>query len=76
MGFTLVLYANAALQGAIHGTQTTLKALREKGVLEEGAVTFFSERQRLVDKTSFDAMEIRYAAGLQQPDRHRNRLDA
>jgi 2-methylisocitrate lyase-like PEP mutase family enzyme len=63
IGFALVLYANAALQGAILGMETALKALRDKGVLEEGAVASFAERQRLVDKSSFDAMEVRYAAG-------------
>jgi len=63
IGFALVLYANAALQGAILGMETALKALRDKGVLEEGAVASFAERQRLVDKASFDAMEVRYAAG-------------
>ena len=57
IGFSLVLYANAALQGAILGMETALKALRDKGVLEEGAVASFAERQRLVDKASFDAME-------------------
>src|SRR5258708_2396947 len=39
MGFSLVLYANAALQGAVHGMQSTLSALKEKGVLDEGAAT-------------------------------------
>jgi 2-methylisocitrate lyase-like PEP mutase family enzyme len=63
IGFALVLYANAALQGAILGMETALKALRDKGILEEGAVASFAERQRLVDKASFDAMEVRYAAG-------------
>jgi 2-methylisocitrate lyase-like PEP mutase family enzyme len=63
MGFALVLYANAALQGAILGMQTALKALKQNGVLDESAVAPFAERQRLVDKASFDAMEIRYAAG-------------
>ena len=58
-----MLYANAALQGAILGMESALGALRDKGVLEEGAVASFAERQRLVDKASFDAMEIRYAAG-------------
>src|SRR5690242_18068073 len=33
IGFSLVLYANAALQGAVHGMQTALKALRDTGVL-------------------------------------------
>jgi 2-methylisocitrate lyase-like PEP mutase family enzyme len=61
MGFSLVVYANAALQGAVHGMQTTLKALRDKGVLDEASVTSFEERQRLVGKPAFDAMEARYA---------------
>jgi 2-methylisocitrate lyase-like PEP mutase family enzyme len=63
MGFALVLYANAALQGALLGMQTALRALKEKGVLDESAVASFAERQRLVDKAAFDAMETRYAAG-------------
>ena len=63
IGFALVLYANAALQGAILGMENALRALSGKGVLEEGAVASFAERQRLVDKASYDAMEIRYAAG-------------
>ena len=57
-----MLYANAALQGAVHGMQSTLSMLREKGVLDERAVTSFAERQRLVDKQAFDLMEARYAA--------------
>src|ERR1700759_3626624 len=61
MGFSLVLYANAALQGAVHGMQTTLSALKQKGVLDESAVTSFAERQRLVGKAAFDLMETRYA---------------
>ena len=61
MGFSLVLYANAVLQGAVHGMQSTLSALKEKGVLDERAVTSFAERQRLVDKQAFDLMEARYA---------------
>ena len=62
MGFSLVLYANAALQGAVSGMQTTLAALSKDGVLSEGVVTSFAERQRLVDKPTYDAMEMRYAA--------------
>jgi len=63
MGFRLVLYANAALQAAIHGMQTTLRALKATGVLDERMVTSFAERQRLVGQATFDAMEVRYAAG-------------
>jgi 2-methylisocitrate lyase-like PEP mutase family enzyme len=63
MGFGLVLYANATLQAAIHGMQTTLRALKAKGGLDESMVTSFAERRRLVGQAAFDAMEMRYAAG-------------
>jgi len=63
MGFSLVLYANAALQGAVQGMQAALRALRDKGVLDEGGglIASFAERQRLVDKPRFDELERRYA---------------
>jgi 2-methylisocitrate lyase-like PEP mutase family enzyme len=61
MGFSIVLYANAALQGAVQGMQATLKALRDQGQLDEASVTSFEERQRLVGKPVYDAMEARYA---------------
>ncbi|HEY2752741.1 isocitrate lyase/PEP mutase family protein [Phenylobacterium sp.] len=64
MGFGLVLYANAALQAAIQGMQTTLRALKTNGVLDESTVTSFAARQRLVGQAAFDAMEVRYAAGV------------
>jgi hypothetical protein len=43
--------------------QAVLRALRDKGVLDEGGglVASFAERQRLVDKPRFDEMERRYA---------------
>jgi hypothetical protein len=44
-------------------TQTALKALKRNGFLEESAVASFAKRQRLVDKGTFDTMEVRYAAG-------------
>jgi 2-methylisocitrate lyase-like PEP mutase family enzyme len=63
MGFNLVLYANVALQGAIQGMQTALKALRDHGAVDEasGLTATFAERQRLVDKPHFDALSSRYA---------------
>jgi 2-methylisocitrate lyase-like PEP mutase family enzyme len=62
MGFSLVLYANVALQGAIHGMQTALGQLRQAGRMDEGGpVASFRERQRLVDKPLYDALEARYA---------------
>jgi len=64
MEFSLVLYANAALQGAIKGMQTALTSLRDHGSLTEaqGMLATFVERQRLVGKPAFDALEKRYTA--------------
>lgn len=62
MGFSLVLYANVALQGAIYGMQAALGQLKADGRLgEDGPVASFKERQRLVRKPEFDALEKRYA---------------
>jgi 2-methylisocitrate lyase-like PEP mutase family enzyme len=62
MGFTLVLYANVALQGAIYGMQAALGQLRDDGQLgEDGPLASFKERQRLVQKPYFDALERYYA---------------
>ena len=64
MGFALVLYANVALQGAILGMQTALRALDRGGRIDEdSAVTVsFAERQRLVQKGHYDELERQYAA--------------
>jgi len=43
--------------------QRALKELKRNGFLEESAVASFAKRQRLVDKGTFDTMEVRYAAG-------------
>ena len=62
MGFSLLLYANAALQAAVGGMQVVLRTLAEKGALDEsqGLLATFAERQRLVNKEAFDAMEFRW----------------
>ena len=64
MGFSLVLYANAALQGAVLGMQNALRELQNRGALNEadGLLATFAERQRLVDKIRFDAMERKYGS--------------
>lgn len=64
LGYGLVLYANAALQGALAGMGRALGQLRESGELLEssGLVSPFAERQRLVDKPRWDALEARYQA--------------
>ena len=63
MGYGLTLYANAALQGAVLGMQKALGALKQAGELHEdpALVAPFDERQRLVDKPRFDALNKRYA---------------
>ncbi|HEY4203152.1 MAG TPA: isocitrate lyase/PEP mutase family protein [Devosiaceae bacterium] len=62
MGFSLVLYANVALQGAVYGMQAALGQLKANGSLDEsGPVASFKERQRLVQKPLFDTLEQRYA---------------
>lgn len=62
LGYGLVLYANAALQGAVMGMQKALTVLRDEREVQEssGLVTPFAERQRLVGKPAWDALEQRY----------------
>lgn len=63
-GFSFLLYANAALQGALIGMQKALGALKEQGSIDEasGLVATFKERQRMVGKAEFDALDLRYAS--------------
>jgi 2-methylisocitrate lyase-like PEP mutase family enzyme len=64
LGYGMVLYANAALQGAVLGMQRALGVLSRDGILHEDPqlVTPFAERQRLVDKPFYDELEARYGA--------------
>lgn len=63
-GFSLLLYANAALQAAIRGMSRVLGHLHEHGSLAgaEDLLAGFDERQRMVDKGRWDVLEARYAA--------------
>ncbi|MEG2029487.1 MAG: oxaloacetate decarboxylase [Janthinobacterium sp.] len=65
LGYGVVLYANAALQGAVLGMQRALGVLRDSGRLDEDGtlVVPFSERQRLVDKALFDRLDLQYGSG-------------
>jgi 2-methylisocitrate lyase-like PEP mutase family enzyme len=62
LGYGLVLYANAALQGALTGMQRVLHQLQTTQRVDEdpALVTSFAERQRLVGKPTWDALEQRY----------------
>jgi 2-methylisocitrate lyase-like PEP mutase family enzyme len=63
LGYAGVLYANVALQAALHGMQRALAHLRQHGAMGDAALTVdFAERQRLVDKAAWDALEQKYKA--------------
>jgi 2-methylisocitrate lyase-like PEP mutase family enzyme len=64
LGYAGVIYANVALQSALKGMQAALGELRRRGHLGEATnlVMDFSERQRLVHKDEFDALERKYVA--------------
>jgi 2-methylisocitrate lyase-like PEP mutase family enzyme len=62
MGFSIVLYANAALQAALRASYEVLGALKASGSLASVAerLASFEERQRAVAKHHWDALEARY----------------
>lgn len=62
LGFGFVLYANAALQGAVAGMQKCLTLLRDEHKVDEdpAIVAPFLERQRLVNKDFWDGLEQKY----------------
>ncbi|CAM3466147.1 2-methylisocitrate lyase-like PEP mutase family enzyme [Paracidovorax anthurii] len=62
LGYGLVLYANAALQGAVAGMQKALTHLRDHRRIDEdpALVAPFAERQRLVGKPFWDDLDRRY----------------
>jgi 2-methylisocitrate lyase-like PEP mutase family enzyme len=64
LGFAAVLYANVALQSALRGMQEALSVLRRDGRMGDAArlAVDFAERQRLVGKAEFDALERKYKA--------------
>jgi 2-methylisocitrate lyase-like PEP mutase family enzyme len=63
LGYAGVIYANVALQSALLGMQAALGELWRTGDMRDAAklVIDFSERQRLVRKDEFDALEREYA---------------
>ncbi len=62
LGYSIVLYANAALQGAVAGMQRALTVLRDDRRMDEdpSLVVSFAERQRLVGKLELDLLEKKY----------------
>ncbi|GLI21066.1 2-methylisocitrate lyase-like PEP mutase family enzyme [Xanthobacter flavus] len=64
MGFSLVLYANAALQAALKASYEVLEALKRDGSLASVShrLATFDERQKAVAKDHWDQLETRYSA--------------
>lgn len=62
LGFSGVLYANAALQAALRASFEVLGALNRDGSLANVAdrLASFEERQQAVAKSNWDAIEARY----------------
>ena len=59
MGIALALYANAVLQAAVKGAINVLDALKREGTLKgvQDQLLSFEERQRIVQKPFWDAIE-------------------
>lgn len=64
LGFSIALYANAAMRGAVAGMRQVMRHLAERGDTREAGDLLISwtDRQALVRKPEFDALEARYAA--------------
>lgn len=70
-GFSIVLYANAALQASLAAMQTVLGELARSGSLREvePLLAGFADRQRVVRKAMFDEMQVRY--GIEEEEKSR-----
>ncbi|MDC3234641.1 isocitrate lyase/PEP mutase family protein [Candidatus Puniceispirillum sp.] len=62
MGYSIVLYANAALQTAIQAVELTLSSLRDTGSLAECSdlLASFDKRQAVVQKEKWDEFERKH----------------
>lgn len=65
-GASIILYANASLQGAILGMQNALLHLKQKGTVTEmdGVVATFAERQRLVGIEGIREWDAKYSGQI------------
>lgn len=63
LGFSVALYANAAMRGAVQGMREVLGHLLKHGDTKEAAELMISwqDRQALVRKAEFEALDARYA---------------
>lgn len=63
LGFTIGLYANSAMRGAVVGMRAVLEHLVKHGDTRaaDDLMISWSDRQELVRKPDFDDLEVRYA---------------
>lgn len=62
LGYSIVLYANTALRGAVAGTQAVLAHLAQNDDTKDAGrlIISWEERQALVHKSEFEELERRY----------------
>lgn len=70
LGFSVALYANAAMRGAVTGMRAVLDHLAKHGDTRNAQELMISwaERQNLVNKPHFDELDRRYAADTAPPE--------
>jgi 2-methylisocitrate lyase-like PEP mutase family enzyme len=66
LGFSVALYANAAMRGAVAGMRQVMDHLAQQGDTKGAAdlMISWSDRQDLVRKSEFEELDRRYAADL------------
>ncbi|MRJ75788.1 carboxyvinyl-carboxyphosphonate phosphorylmutase [Aeromicrobium sp. SMF47] len=66
LGFSVALYANAAMRGAVAGMRQVMDHLAEHGDTKDAAhlMIDWADRQALVRKPEFDELDRRYAADV------------
>lgn len=62
MGFSIALYANLPLLATVHAVQGVLSTLRAGGFDYDDQLATWEERQRLVRRSEYQALEQRYEA--------------
>jgi 2-methylisocitrate lyase-like PEP mutase family enzyme len=66
MGYSVILYANVALQASMMAMQRTLQHLHDNGSIAgvEDQLMMFRERQQMVDAEHFNTRAQRYATRM------------
>jgi 2-methylisocitrate lyase-like PEP mutase family enzyme len=66
MGYSVILYANVALQASMMAMQRTLQHLHDNGSIAgvEDQLMMFRERQQMVDAEHFNTLAQRYATRM------------